>query len=131
MQAGRPLPPAPSAALWAAGPAGGSARKNTTPPPAPRTRHASPPRPRAPPPLTTGSPAAITTKGTTVTVDVLNQLTRDTGSLKITKTLDAGGSGFSGTFTIDYDCGNGLSGTVSVPAGGSATVDSIPTGSSC
>src|SRR5207253_17013 len=65
-------------------------------------------------PVISGSPASISTKGQTVTVNVKNTLTRDTGSLAITKTLVGAPQGFNPTFTIHYDCGNGLSGNVSV-----------------
>jgi uncharacterized protein DUF5979/prealbumin domain-containing protein len=69
--------------------------------------------------------------GSSVTVTTNNSLTRDTGSLKVNKTLDDDGSGFSDNFSINYDCGGDLSGTLTVPPGGSSTVSGIPTGSSC
>ena len=66
---------------------------------------------------------------------VVNTLTRDTGSLTITKTFNSGGSGFSGEFTMDYICSIEdlvqVSGSVVVAAGATATITGIPTGSVC
>ena len=45
--------------------------------------------------------------------------------------LTGGPNGYDGPFTIDYDCGTGFTGTVSVSAGGSSTVNDIPTGTQC
>ncbi len=57
---------------------------------------------------------------------------RDTGSLKLSKTLSGGPAGYSGPFTINYDCdGTAFDGSVSVSAGGSQTINGIPTGTSC
>jgi hypothetical protein len=83
--------------------------------------------------LITGSPTAAIAKDTIVSVTVANSLTRDTGSLKISKTLDVGGSSFdpSTTFGIGYDCGGGVSGTVQLAGGASTTTNAIPTGSIC
>ncbi len=55
------------------------------------------------------------------------------GSLKISKVFDPLTSGFTGTFAISYDCDDGTAhdGTVDLPAGGSATIGGIPTGTSC
>ncbi len=78
----------------------------------------------------TGSPATISAAAP-VEVTVANALVRDVGALKITKTLDDGGSGFTGNFTIHYDCGGTHVGNVTVAAGASETVNGIPTGSSC
>jgi Domain of unknown function (DUF5979) len=72
-----------------------------------------------------------TPAGPTATVTTQNTLTRDLGSLVLAKSLTGGPSGYSGPFTIGYDCGTGLTGSVSVSAGGSATVSNIPTGTSC
>ncbi len=86
-------------------------------------------------PVVTGSPTAAITKDATVDVSVANALTRDLGSLRIAKTLSAGGSGYDAPFAIDYVCRIGdvvtKSGQVSVPAGQSRTVSGIPTGSVC
>ncbi len=81
----------------------------------------------------TGSPTAAITAGNTESVAVTNTLFQGTGSLKISKTLDAGGSGFdtATTFAIDYDCGGSSSGTVSLAGGGNATISGIPSGSIC
>ena len=82
----------------------------------------------------TFSPSAtvtISTKDATVEVTTNNTLTRDTGNLKLSKSLTGGPNGYDGPFTIGYDCGTGFTGTVSVSAGGSSTVNDIPTGTQC
>ena len=58
---------------------------------------------------------------------------QNTGSLKITKSFDANGSGFAGDFSIGYDCNDGTSndGTVTLAAGASLDVNGIPTGTEC
>ncbi|HEY6015426.1 MAG TPA: DUF5979 domain-containing protein, partial [Gaiellaceae bacterium] len=68
-----------------------------------------------------------------VTVTVTNSISRDTGSLKLSKSLSGGPADYSGPFTINYDCNDGTAhdGSKSVAAGGSATVDGIPTGTAC
>jgi hypothetical protein len=82
----------------------------------------------------TGSPASIT-KGNTSDVTVANALTRDTGSLKITKTVDKGGSNFtSGSFNVHVACtgdGGTYDLTISWPTPGSVTQSGIPTGNTC
>ena len=84
----------------------------------------------------TGSPATVTFQGT-ATVTVANKLTRDLGSLEITKTLDVGGSNFdtTTTFAIGYECTLAgvvtKSGTANLAKDGVATITGIPTGSVC
>jgi hypothetical protein len=86
-------------------------------------------------PVITGSPTAGVVKGQTVNVAVANSITRDRGSLTITKRLIDGGAVYSKAFNIDYVCAldgsSDLSGTVSVPAGTSKTVTDIPSGYVC
>jgi hypothetical protein len=86
-------------------------------------------------PVITGSPTAGVVKGQTVNVTVANSITRDRGSLTITKRLIDGGAVYSKAFDIDYVCAldgsSDLSGTVSVPAGTSKTVTDIPSGFVC
>ncbi len=85
----------------------------------------------------TGSPTAAITKDGTATVTVANKLTRDLGSLEITKTLDVGGSNFdtTTTFAISYECTLAgvvtKSGTANLAKDGVATITGIPTGSVC
>jgi hypothetical protein len=81
----------------------------------------------------TGSPTAGIVKGTPASVTVANSLTRDTGSLRISKVLTLNGSSFNPTtkFSIAYDCGGGLSGTIQLAGGDSTTISGIPTGSVC
>ena len=81
----------------------------------------------------TYTPASIviSTKGGTFEIVVGNSITRDRGSLVLAKTLTGGPLGFTGPFTIHYDCGVGFIGDVSVSVGGSATVSNIPTLTSC
>ena len=56
----------------------------------------------------------------------------DRGSLRILKTLsNPDGAAVPASFTVNYDCGTGYTGSVPVAAGGSATVSNIPTGRSC
>ena len=81
--------------------------------------------------ITKGNQAAA------VTVTVTNTITRDTGSFKITKVLNPGGSGFNinTLFTINYTCKIGTtttaSGSVQLKGGQSQTINGIPTGSVC
>ena len=84
-------------------------------------------------PSVSGSPATIVKGDQTaaVAVTVTNSISRDLGSLVLAKSLDDGGSGFTGPFTIHWDCGTFGSGDESVNAGGSATISNIPTGTSC
>ncbi len=69
--------------------------------------------------------------GSTITVTTNNTLTRDLGSLMLTKALTGGPAGYTGPFTIHYDCGTGFIGDKTVSSGGSQTVSGIPTGTSC
>ena len=70
--------------------------------------------------------------GADVAVTTNNTLTRDTGTLTIAKTLsNPDGAPVPSSFTIDYDCGTGFTGSRSVAAGGTATVSGIPTGNTC
>ena len=62
--------------------------------------------------------------------------TRKTGSLKITKTVDAGGSGFtSGSFGVSATCTNDPNSpyvrTISYPTTGDVTIAGIPANSVC
>jgi parallel beta-helix repeat protein len=81
----------------------------------------------------TGSPTAAVVKDKTEAVNVANTISRDTGSLQIAKTLDAGGSSFDvlTKFSISYDCGTGYSGTVQLAGGASTTISPIPAGRTC
>ena len=67
----------------------------------------------------------------TFQLTVANRITRDLGSLVLAKSLTGGPAGYTGPFTINYDCGTGYTGSVSVAAGSSQTVSGIPTGTSC
>ncbi len=70
--------------------------------------------------------------GSSVTVTTNNTLTRDTGSLKVLKTLsNPDGASVPASFTVNYDCGTGYTGSVSVAPGSPATVNGIPTGNTC
>ncbi len=67
--------------------------------------------PTAPTGYTFGTPSfspsatvTITNKDQTVNVQTTNTLTRDTGSLKLSKVLTGGPAGYTGPFTINYDC---------------------------
>jgi hypothetical protein len=53
------------------------------------------------------------------------------GNLTLAKALTGGPSGYTGPFTINYNCGTGYTGSVSVNAGSSQTVNGIPSGSVC
>ena len=76
-------------------------------------------------------------------VTVTNPLTRDLGTLRVTKTLAGGPVGFTGPFGIGYVCavgfdsegnpmgGEPMSGTLSIAAGASDDVAGIPTGWFC
>ena len=74
-------------------------------------------------------------KGDQVVCTITN--TRITGSFKITKVLNPGGSGFNinTLFTINYTCKIGTtttaSGSVQLKGGQSQTINGIPTGSVC
>ena len=88
-------------------------------------------------PQVSGSPATIVTSSQGspgVTVTVTNTISRDTGSLTVSKVLTGGPSGYAGPFTIAYDCNDGSAhdGSVSLLAGAtSAPITGIPTGTQC
>jgi hypothetical protein len=61
-----------------------------------------------------------------------NSITRNRGTLTIAKTLsNPDGASVPSSYTINYNCGTGYTGSRSVAAGGTATVTGIPTGNSC
>ena len=86
-------------------------------------------------PVITGSPTAGVVKGQSVNVTVANSISRDRGSLTITKRLIDGGAAYSQPFVIDYECtlseSSNVAGSVSVLAGSSANVAGIPSGYVC
>lgn len=72
--------------------------------------------------------AATTTTLSTVT----NTITRDQGFFKIKKVFDPLTSGFSGSFTIHYDCGGGNASDVLLTAGStSSAIGPFDTGTQC
>ena len=76
----------------------------------------------------------ITTNGETVEVTTVNTLSRDAGSLTLSKVLTGGPAGYTGPFTINYDCNDGTAhdGSKSVSAGStSSAITGIPTGTQC
>ncbi len=76
----------------------------------------------------------ITSNGATVEVTTVNTLTRDLGSLTLSKVLSGGPAGYAGPFTINYDCNDGAAhdGSKSVAAGAtSSPITGIPTGTQC
>jgi hypothetical protein len=82
----------------------------------------------------TYNPATITvsTKGGTFEIVVNNSITRDRGSLQILKTLsNPDGAPVPASFSVNYNCGTGYIGNVSVAPGSPATVSGIPTGNTC
>jgi hypothetical protein len=70
-------------------------------------------------------------EGENVSCTFSNQ--QDFGSLKISKSFNALTSGFSGSFSIAYDCNDGTThdGTVSLTAGTFQVIGSIPIGTTC
>ena len=67
-----------------------------------------------------------------VEVTVTNSITRDVGTLKITKTTsNPDGATLPAAFTGTYDCGVGYTGNFSVANGASQTITGIPTGNTC
>ena len=72
----------------------------------------------------------IAEKVVTVTVTTNNTLVGE-GSLQITKALAGGPAGYTGPFSIDYDCGASIKGTASVSAGSTYRVNGIPVGRTC
>src|SRR5205085_232783 len=94
--------------------------------------------PAAPTGYTFGAPSyspsatvTITNKDQTVNVQTTNTLTRDTGSLKLSKSLTGGPDGYTGPFSVHYACDQAHPGDVSVNAGSFQTVSGIPTGTQC
>ncbi len=84
------------------------------------------------------SPSSFTVQGggnPSITVTVTNPATLDPGAMTISKTVTGPGSSRvpnGTTFTVDYNCGNGVTGTVDVTlAGAASTVSNIPAGSRC
>ena len=73
----------------------------------------------------------ISTKGAAVEVTVNNTLTRDQGYLNISKVFDAKSSGFTGAFSITYQCGVAAAQSVSLHGGDSTTVGPFDTGTVC
>ena len=72
----------------------------------------------------------IAVKDATVEVTTNNTLTRDTGSLKLSKALTGGPAGFTGPFTIHYVC-DAAQVDVQVNAGSSRRSAGSPTGTQC
>ena len=85
----------------------------------------------------TYSPSAAVTiqdKDATVTVTTNNTLTRDTGSLHISKSVVGGGSGFTGSFGVHVVCtgdGGTYERTIAYPTPGDVTITGIPSGNTC
>ena len=83
----------------------------------------------------TNGQVTIAAKDTSYTVTTYNTLVSNTGSLRITKTVDTGGSGFAtGSFGVHVDCTNPTNvydTTVSYPTPGDVTIPGIPSGSVC
>jgi hypothetical protein len=82
-------------------------------------------------PTVTPDHVVIADKTSTFTLTVANSISRDHGSLVLAKTLTGGPSGYTGPFTINYNCGAGFTGSVTVSAGSSQAINGIPTGTSC
>ncbi len=79
-------------------------------------------------PVTGGNKVTVP-KGTSAVCTITN--TRDMGPFVITKVFDAKASGFDGDFTIDYQCADGVTGSVDLAgsvAGQSSDVVTVPTG---
>ncbi len=94
--------------------------------------------PTAPTGWTFGTPTVnpsgqqiIGPKNATVAVNVTNTISRNTGTLKVTKVFESKTSGYDKAFTIDYKCEGEAQGTVSLKADESKTIDGIPTGTEC
>jgi len=82
----------------------------------------------------TPSSIVISTKGETFEIVVTNSITRDKGSLKITKVVNGGGAGFTGSFGVEAVCtgdGGTHKPTVEYPAPGFVTITDIPAGNTC
>jgi Domain of unknown function (DUF5979) len=86
----------------------------------------------------TFSPGATVTipygNGSSVTVTTNNTLTRDTGSLKITKSVVGAPAGFTGSFQVHVVCtgdGGTYDRTIQYPTPGDVTITGIPTDNTC
>jgi uncharacterized repeat protein (TIGR01451 family) len=74
----------------------------------------------------------ISAKDQSFELTVGNSITRDRGSLLILKTVDNPDEAtLPESFAVDYDCGGSYTGQKTVAPGSPATVDGIPTGSTC
>ena len=83
-------------------------------------------------PITYTPASVVIGTNPTVSITVGNSITRDRGSLRILKTLsNPDGATVPASFLVDYSCGTGQTGQVSVSPGNPATVTGIPTGSTC
>lgn len=72
--------------------------------------------------------------GSPANLVMTNTFTRDSGSFSVVKKID--GLGYTGgteakNFTVNYNCGVGLSGTLTLAEDGTATVDGIPAQREC
>ena len=107
-------------------PSGTSCTVSETPPTAPSRHSFGTP---------TFSPSATETipagSGSSVTVTTKNTLTRDPGLLVLAASLTGGPTGYTGPFTIHWDCGAFGSGNATVSVGDPVTIPNIPTGTSC
>ena len=111
--------------------------------PAPSARSRRPCRTRRPvgrsaPTYDPSATVTIATKDQVVTVTTHNALTRDTGSLKVAKTLTGGpATGYDPDYTISWNCDDGdgapYDGSTTVKAGAAAVTarSGIPTGTQC
>jgi uncharacterized repeat protein (TIGR01451 family) len=80
------------------------------------------------------SPASVTIgDNTTAAVTVTNTYVRELGSLVIAKIVQGDGylGGGGANFTVAYDCGTGFTGSVTIAAGGSATINNLPARIAC
>jgi hypothetical protein len=80
---------------------------------------------------TTGVVTIPNNQGGSVTVATTNTLTQNTGKLILSKTLTGGPSGYTGPFTIHYDCGTSYTGDVTITVGTDQTVSDLLSGSVC
>jgi hypothetical protein len=80
----------------------------------------------------TPASVVIAAKDQTYSISVGNSIIRDRGSLQIIKIINnPDGATIPASFTVNYNCGAGTSGLVSVAPGSPATITGIPTGSTC
>lgn len=74
----------------------------------------------------------ILAKDQTFIITVGNSITRDRGSLQITKTLNnPDGAPVPSIFTVTYDCGDGYGGSIGIALGNPAIIPGIPYGNTC